>query len=180
MIADVVSSAWLLELSGGARVAVGEQELLYVIPEEPVLHEVPYAPPHARHIVVWQDRILPLADPGQLLPPADDAAVAAFGSVRSLEHLLAIVAFDDQRSATPGVGALLLRAVPSRIFVRDDWVCAIPAATYPVGHLLKTCFVHPDWGTTPILDLAALFGGSPVNAVPQFPRDARTAPGTAP
>ena len=153
-----MSIAWLLQLSGGQWAALGEAEILYVLPELPPLHVVPLAPPHARNVIVWEQRIVPLMDAGQLLARARKVRPIEADDTRAV---VAIVAVDDARGGDGySVGALLLRAVPQRIEVHDHSDCALPANLVPWEHVLDACFLHSHDQPVPILNLAALFMAS--------------------
>ena len=149
---ETLSAAWLLPLSSGLRAAIGESEILYVLPDRPTLHRVPLAPEHAQHVIVWEKRIVPLIYVGQLF--------AAPGAEASRPVVVAIVAVgaDAGPSDDFSLGALLLRAVPKRIEVSDASECELPAALAAWENLLSACFLLAEENmAVPILNLAALF-----------------------
>jgi chemotaxis signal transduction protein len=148
------TTAWLLHLHHGQCAAVGEREILYVLPDRAALHPIPCAPAYAANVIIWERRIVPLMDAGLLLLDPD----VGVGGTRmlTLHDVIAIVAYTDAHGET-GVGALLLRQVPERVQVSDDWAHDLPAALETSSRYVAACFAHPQHGIVPILDLVTLF-----------------------
>jgi chemotaxis signal transduction protein len=140
---------WLLYLNGGLRAAIGLREMLYVLPDQPVIYPVPRAPAYAPGVVMWQQHLVPLIDLNRCL--AETAEVRA-------QNLVGIVACatangSDTRTA---LGALLMSRAPERIQVSDTQACALPEAPANWRAISASCFRHPLHGPVPILDLPAI------------------------
>ena len=60
-VSPVESVAWVLALGGRLRAAVSEREFVHLL-ETPTLIEVPMSPAHCRHVVAWNDMLLPVMD----------------------------------------------------------------------------------------------------------------------
>ena len=56
-----MSGAWVLDLGADRRVAVGAREQIHLLPD-PKVHEFPTAPPASRHLLFWNDRVVPVVD----------------------------------------------------------------------------------------------------------------------
>jgi hypothetical protein len=130
------------------------------MPDEPVAHPVPGTLAHARCVIAWEGRLLPLLDAGALLSGnADDWGEYPTAATSSLQNVVAIVAYTPRgpAAAEAELGALLLRRLPERVEVADEQACDLPAPWTGWGSLFVSCFEHPEHGPVPILDLAALF-----------------------
>jgi len=146
---DSTGDAWLLQLTGSYRAAIGLREMLYVLPEEPVSHLVPLSRPHAARVMVWQSQLIPLIDLTVFLggDPAPDA--------RRMIGIVSCAAGNDSKS-TSRLGGLMISRTPERIQVWDHQACGLPPAPAQWRSIAASCFRHPDHGPVPILDLAAI------------------------
>jgi chemotaxis signal transduction protein len=149
------SNGWLLELRGPWRAAIGLRELIHVLPYSPRLHMVPQAPLHARHVLLWEGKVVPVLDLAAYLEAGAEFEPGTATNRPSFDHLVGIVAY--QAGSGVGLGGMLLGKVPERVCVTDEQACALPES--PVGwqRLAISCFRHPDHGAVPILDLPGLF-----------------------
>ncbi len=147
--------AWLLHLPGGPRAAVGELEMVHVVPSSPALFEIPLSPFYCRNVVVWRDEVLPLMN---LAARVTGEAVAQTETIAGIENLVGIVAYQSCSDGAPRKGALVLGGAPARIRVSDVQACALPASEQGWRPITISCFKHPDHGPVPVLDLPAVFG----------------------
>lgn len=145
----VTADAWVLPLRSNLIVAVGALEMMHLIPEPLVLFEIPRAPSHCCHVIVWEDEILPLMDLAILL-----GATAILPRTSTLAAVVVYPAGTGQRLQR---GALLLDGVPMRAPVSDQQACELPAIVSGQSELALSCFRHPQYGPVPILDLSHLF-----------------------
>jgi len=143
-------NAWLLDLGSGLYAAVGEPEIIHVLPDVPTLFAVPQAPAHCRQVLVWQGAIVPLMDIATRLVGRPNGVTAAGGRI-------VIAAFQERPGAPARQGALLLNAAPVRIRVNDDQACELPQAPPAWRRLAAACFEHSQRGPVPVLDLPAVF-----------------------
>jgi hypothetical protein len=141
------ASAWLLELGKGLLAAVGEREMIHLLPDQPLLSQIPQSPVYCNRVFVWQGEIIPLMDLSLrlLARPAVPNA------------LLAIVAFEKSPQAKALYGAILLNAPPRRIVVNDNQDCDLPDSPSGWRRLAISCFEQPRCGSVPVLDLAKVF-----------------------
>jgi chemotaxis signal transduction protein len=144
------AGAWLLDLGGGLFGAVGEREMVHVLPDRPVLQEIPQSPGYCRKVLVWQGEVLPLMDLAGRL-----AARPRVSEGRP--ELIAVTAFQQQPGAAPRHGALVLNAPPVRVRVHDAQACELPEPQRRWQRLSIACFQHPDHGPVPVLDLPRVF-----------------------
>jgi chemotaxis signal transduction protein len=150
----VTADAWVLPLRRNLVVAVGALEMMHIIPETPELFEIPRAPSHCRHVIVWEDEILPLTDLAILLL---GETVILRDTPERLSTLAAAVVYQAGSGQRPQRGALLLNGVPGRSQVNDEQVCELPTTISDWRGLAISCFRHPQYGRVPILDLTHLF-----------------------
>lgn len=139
-------SAWLLELDYQMYTAVGELEMVHLL-QAPTLFRLPKAPFYCDHLLVWQDRIIPLFD---LLAWLE-------GYPLPREHLMVgICAYQPQPQTALRYGALSLVSIPTRARIKDEQACELPKQ--PAGwHNLAISCVQDQDRVIPILDLPHIF-----------------------
>ena len=151
---DGTGRGWLLSLPGKRIVAVGERELVHILPEVPMLRPIPRAPRHARRAMVWQQRILPVIDLAELFDEGtEDSAVVP---------LIGVVAFSASGRKATGLGALLLYGVPQRLETSMNEPREMPPRLQALADWSLSCLEHPEHGEVPILYLSKLFSRVPV------------------
>lgn len=141
------ANAWLLEFSEGLLAAVGERQMVHLLPSDTALFEVPRSPVYCSRLVIWHEQILPLMDLGLRL----------LGRPMVNQGLLAVVAFPGSRSTQTSHGALLLNAPPVRLRVNDSQACVLPDSLQIWRQLAVACFEQAEIGLVPVLDLAMVF-----------------------
>ena len=152
-------NAWMLDLGGGLHAAVGEREMIHVLPDAPTLYQIPQSPSHCRQVLVWQGTVLPLMDLSKRLPAGiSDTPDTAIGS----RELVVITAFQGHPGDEPRHGALLLRGMPVRIRVSDTDACDLPEPLQPWRPYAIACFDHSGTGPVPVLNLHGVFSLPPV------------------
>ncbi len=140
------STAWLLNLGGALRAALGERQMLHFV-DAPQLLEIPETPPHCHQVLIWQDNILPVMDLGAWLGVSAAPDELAFTG---------IAAYQEHPEQPPQYGALLLAGIPTRVQVNDDQVCELPGQPRGWQYLAMSCFTHDDQAI-PILNLPSIF-----------------------
>lgn len=148
------SNAWLLTFSDNLHAAVGNLEMVHVLPHIPDLFEIPQTPLHCRHVIVWHDKLLPLMDITMFLTGKSNQEHA---SLTNGETVLGLMAYKPLSGEKQKYGALLMSEVPVRTEVDDQQACSLP--THPKGWaaLAISCFEHHDHGHVPILDLSRIY-----------------------
>ncbi len=147
-------NAWVLTLKGRLHAAVGELEMVHIIPYSPKLFVVPASPDYSHHVLIWEDEVLPVMDLRTYLLGAGGGRDVA---VTGIENLVGVVAFQAHPGEAPRYGGLLLDDVPARVRVTDDDACALPVAPAAWAPIAVSCFEHEDHGPVPVLDLRRLF-----------------------
>ncbi|NIR32774.1 MAG: hypothetical protein GWN84_26445 [Gammaproteobacteria bacterium] len=139
--------AWVLDLGRERVGAVGGGEMVHLLTEKPRTFEIPRSPPYARHVFIWQDRIVPLIDILHRIEgdPMDGHA----GTV-------GIVRYHPGPDEPAQLGGVRLAGVPRRTRVTDEQACALPAEAEPWRAFVVSCFEH-DGGPVPVLDLPRVF-----------------------
>jgi len=141
-------NAWLLDLGEGLLAAVGQLEVVHVLPDAPTLFEIPQSPSYCRKVLVWETEMLPLMN----------LAMRLLGrTVAESRGLVAVTAFQAYPGAQPCYGALMLDAPPVRIRVSDSQACDLPDAQSGWRRLAIACFEQSGRGPVPVLDLAKVF-----------------------
>jgi chemotaxis signal transduction protein len=152
-------NAWLLDLGGGLHGAVGDREMIHVLPDPPTLHQIPQSPGYCRQVLVWQGEVLPLMDLAKRLAPEPTGAAEAAAGTR---NLVGIAVFQRYPGEAPQYGALLLRRMPARIAVSDADACDLPESLQVMRPFSASCFSYQKVGPVPVLDLHRVFSLSPV------------------
>lgn len=147
------STAWLLDFGETKKVAVGERELLHLLPQ-PELFDVPLASAYCARVLSWQERLLPVWDLGVWFGDDPDHRPAP---------LAAVIGYQAQGESVPSFGALLLAEPPQRIEVGDEQFCELPDGL-PWPAIAASCFRHGEQAV-PILDLAVMFSAANLPAV---------------
>lgn len=141
-------NAWLLDLGEGLFAAVGEQEMVHILPDDPRLFEIPQTPAYCRNVLVWS---------GEIIPLMNLTARISGRSVTYDQGLVVITAFQEYPGALTQHAALRLRTPPMRIRVDDAQACDLPDPQPIWRDLAAACFEHAEYGPVPVLDLAKVF-----------------------
>lgn len=141
------SRAWTLDLGAGLQAAVGDREMVHLLPS-PDLFDVPATPYHCRQVTIWK---------GEILPVVDLTAWLTGGEKRQQQSLIGIFVYQTRDSASPRQGALLLSAIPRRLSVSNDQASALPDTPKRWQKIAVSCFTTTDGVCTPIIDLACVF-----------------------
>ncbi len=143
------ANAWLLETGLPTPMAIGQRELLQII-DAPQTFSVPLCPQHARHVLFWQQRMVPVLDLAQRMGQQTESAV---------QNLLALVGFQDSKSGVFHLGAIVLNKPPRKIAVCDEQ--ALPADDLPRNwrQMALACFEHEGMAI-PVLHLGRVFSAS--------------------
>ncbi len=147
-------TAWLLNLRGGLSAAVGELELIHIIPFAPLLFEVPVSPRYCRNVVLWHDHIVPLMD---LTARVTSRVVEQAVPIAGMQYLVGIVAHQERAGGSVQYGALSMDKPPVHIQVGAGQACDLPASLQGWRRIAISCFEHPGHGPVPVLDLPAVF-----------------------
>ncbi len=137
-------NAWLLDLGASCRAAVGTRELLHLI-DAPATFELPCTPAYCRHVVFWQERMLPVMD-----------ITARLGELPQHAPFLAIVGYQRRRGEYPQFGALMLASPPQQVEVSDEQACRLPEERQGWDKLAISCFDYRG-DAVPVLNLSRIF-----------------------
>lgn len=145
------SNAWMMSFGTDRRAAVGELELVHVLPDAPELFPVLKAPAHCREVFLWEGHVLPVFD-----------LTLWFGETRE-EHENAHLGVFRYRSAPGGplgYGSLVIEGAPRQVQVSDSQACELPEGGGPWRSIARACF---DYGgrPVPVLNLPRMFAGVP-------------------
>lgn len=141
------STAWLLELGGGLRVAVGELELVHVLPAPQNAYLVGGAPAYCRHVLLWENEVVPILDLASWLGVERDAK----------RSYCAIVRYRTGGGRELGFGSVLTGAVPKRIDVDDEQACDPPQEGTAAWRAVAIGCFEQEGRRVPILDLPHVF-----------------------
>ena len=149
--------AWMLPLTEDRHVAIGEYEMVHIIPEWVRLQAIPLCPLHCHKVFTWQGQLIPLFDLHAYIRPQGRLVADA---AQDVIPVICIVAYEEA-NRNVGYGALLLCAIPFRTNVANDQICDFPDDNGKWNHIAASCFSDPVVGLTPILDLPRIFCSTP-------------------
>ncbi len=148
------ASAWVLNIGGDLRAAVGERELVHIL-DEFEAQDVPTAPHHCRQVILWQDEILPLMNLTTWLKGR---------TVQLVKPLVGVLAYQPHAGGPVGYGGVLLATMPSRTKVRDEQACELPRYEPGWRRLAISCFSDEQRSPIPILDIPTIFSDALVTS----------------
>jgi len=143
--------AWIISITDNLSAAVGEFELVHVLPDKPVLFTLPKAPSYCQQVFVWQNKIIPIMNLAEKFGLEKKTATN--------EHrVMSIFAYRAEKTGLIEYAALLSNATPRRSEVSDDQACPLPTDLHSLTHYVRCCFQDLDTKQTiPILKLERLF-----------------------
>lgn len=139
--------AWIMEIAEGFLGAVGEFELIHILPDYPQLFQIPKAPDHCQQVFIWQNRIIPVLNPAKKLLNCSEQG-----------KIIAIFAYKNQKTNYIEYGALFITDTPNRIEVSDEQLVALPTHLQTWSLYTKCCFQDTKTQKIiPILKIEQLF-----------------------
>ena len=152
------ATAWIIAMTDTLSVAVGEFELVHILPDNPMLFNIPKAPPYCQQIFVWQNKIIPVMNLAKRFglennPASDESFVVN------------IFAYRAEKTRLPEYGTLFSKAAPRRIEVSNEQACSLPAHLSSWTPYFRSCFQETETKKViPILNLERLFAYQAVNS----------------
>jgi len=142
--------AWLLDFGNGLQAAVAYHEMWQVL-LSPKLFDVPCTPGYCSHVLILQNKILPVLNMATLLLDAEKPFIA-------IGNVIGVVVYQTEPKEPADYGCLYLSKMPQRIEVSDDDACDLPEDKKYWEPLTLSCFLR-DGVAIPIIDFAYLFSG---------------------
>jgi chemotaxis signal transduction protein len=143
--------AWIISITDTVSVAVGEFELVHILPDNPKLFSLPQAPHYCQQVFVWQNKIIPLMNLAEKFGLEKNSTTGE-------QFAVSIFAYRTEKTGQPEYGALLSNAIPHRCEVSDKQACQLPTELYLWRHYVRCCFQDTDTQKViPILKLDRLF-----------------------
>lgn len=142
------SNAWMVPLRGNHRAAVGELELVHVLPDPPEMFTVLKAPAHCRQVFLWEGHVLPVFDLSLWLgedPGSDDNS-----------HL-GVFRYRPGPGQPLTYGSLVIEGAPRQILVSDSQACDLPSDQASWSQVANACFDYAG-RPVPVLNLQRIFG----------------------
>lgn len=139
-------AAWLMEVDRSLNMAVGQFELVHIV-DRPEYMSIPQAPEYCKHVIVWNDKIVPVMNLSSWLTgdvqPEDIGIVAILVYKNLQEELL--------------YGGVKLNNPPVLERVNNDQQCSLPENSDKLKPISVSCFKSSDGDTVPVLDVTSLF-----------------------
>lgn len=140
------ATAWVIQLDHQMSAAVGQMELIHIV-DNPEFYKIPGAPAYCDHVILWNNRIIPVMDLSAWL---NDSTVVFRRS------LVAIAVYRDQNNELK-YGGIHLSDTPATEVVSNDQACALPITSNRWKAVSVSCFRSSDSNPVPILDVPTIF-----------------------
>ncbi|MFW2371810.1 MAG: chemotaxis protein CheW [Gammaproteobacteria bacterium] len=140
------ATAWVMQLDHQISAAVGQMELIHIV-DNPEFYKIPGAPAYCAHVILWNNRIIPVMDLSAWL---NDSTVVYSRS------LVAIAVYRDQNNELK-YGGIHLSDTPAMEEVSNDQACALPMTSNRWRTVSISCFRSSDNNPVPILDVPTIF-----------------------
>jgi len=138
------SSAWLIETTGGYKFAIAEYELIeYVM--EPERQHIPLAPAYASSILLWQEKMIPIIDFGQLIPAQSH-----------INTSVAVLAYQLKPGDELQYMGIEIKQAPKKIFIDDAQVCDSQDIDRGIWQFLSNSWFSYDNEALPIINISTL------------------------
>ena len=149
------ASAWIISITDTLSAAIGQFELVHILPDNPRLFTVPKTPYYCHQVLIWQNKIIPVMN---LAARFDHEAKSTLD-----EHsIIAIFAYQNEITTLIEYGALFVNTTPRRVDISDDQACPLPPDLQPLRHYMSCCIQETDTEKViPILKLERLFATQP-------------------
>jgi chemotaxis signal transduction protein len=145
------AQAWILSITDTVFAAVGEFELVHVLPDNAVLHKVPKAPAYCQQVFIWQNKIIPVMNLATRFALKQKKTTTD-------QFFISIFAYRTEKTGLLEYGALFLTDTPHRIEVSDEQICPLPIELSAWKHYVRSCFKETDTKKEiPVLRLDRLF-----------------------
>jgi len=154
-----VSNAWLLSFSDQLYAAVGNMEMVHILPNVPELSEISHASVFCKYTIPWERQALPVMDIASFLYREQEQKK---NRTCYNDKLIGVVAYYDSEKKQQCYGALLIHKVPIRIEVDDKQACDLPESPAEWAKLAISCFEHTNNEYVPILDIPRIFSNKSV------------------
>lgn len=140
-------AAWLMQIDRLFRVAVGQSELIHIIPS-PEYIEIPRAPGYCKRVIAWNDEIIPVVDLSMLVN-----GVSAFHEQNSV----AVTLYTEDNSSKLQYGGIQLIDMPRIDHVSNDH--AIDREDIPTNWkpLSISAYRNAQGEIVPVLDTGRIF-----------------------
>lgn len=145
------AQAWIISITDTVFAAVGEFELVHILPDNAVLHRVPKTPDYCQQVFIWQNRIIPVMNLATRFALKQESTI-------NDRFVISIFAYRAENTGLLEYGALFLTDTPRRSEVSDEQVCSLPDDLSAWKHYVKSCFQEiKTQKAIPILRLERLF-----------------------
>ena len=151
-----VSNAWLLSFSDQYKAAIGNMEMVHILPVVPELTEISQLPNYCKYSIDWEGQVLPVMNIVSFL--AGETEQQANETCYN-NKLIGIVAYNHLENNKQSYGAFLLDKVPVRIEVDDKQASDLPESPAAWEKIAISCFEHNKGEYVPILDIPGIFSG---------------------
>ncbi len=137
--------AWLLQITQGIEVALAQFEVVHIV-DKPASYEIPQAPAYCKHVVIWNNRIIPVVN----------LMAWMTGEAQPAEDIIAVINYQDEHGDYH-YGGLGLANIPVLTHVRDAMHCKLPENEGKWDKIAVSCFKTEFGQKVPILDALMLF-----------------------
>lgn len=139
-------SAWMMQIDRMLNLAVGQFEIVHIV-DQPELFLIPQAPEYCKHVIIWNENIVPVMNVSSWL--SNEAQAKDTG-------IIAILVYKNSRQELQ-YGGIKLGNAPALEKVTNSQQCELPEDNEKLRGISLSCFKSSGGETVPVLDVEKLF-----------------------
>ena len=145
-IQDQGVSAWMMQIDRMLNLAVGQFEIVHII-DRPELYLIPQAPEYCKHVIIWNENIIPVMNVSSWLSNEVQAKDAG---------IIAILVYKNTQQELQ-YGGIKLGNAPVLEKVTNSQQCELPEDSEKLRDISLSCFKSSGGEAVPVLDVEKLF-----------------------
>ncbi|HED35194.1 MAG TPA: hypothetical protein ENJ08_13440 [Gammaproteobacteria bacterium] len=147
-------SAWVLEVSPGISLAVGQFEMAHIV-DQMHLTAVVQAPEYCKYATIWNNRIIPIFNIAQWLSTNNHVENPA--NKQSDHYSIIAILIYKLENGEFAYGGIPLKKSPALEKISNNQQCGLPADTEKWKEIAISCFRSQNNQAVPILNIRSLF-----------------------
>ena len=145
-IKDQGVSAWMMQIDRMLNLAVGQFEIVHIV-DQPELFLIPQAPEYCKHVIIWNENIVPVMDVSSWL---------SNGAQSKDTEIIAILVYKNTQQELQ-YGGIKLGNAPVIEKVANTQQCEMPDDNEKLRAISLSCFKSSGGEAVPVLDVERLF-----------------------
>ena len=139
-------SAWVMQIDRMLNLAVGQFEIVHIV-DQPELFLIPQAPEYCKHVIIWNENIVPVMNVSSWL--SNDAQAKDAG-------IVAILVYKNSQGELQ-YGGIKLGNAPTLGKVTNSQQCELAGDNEKLKGISLSCFKSSGGEAVPVLNVEKLF-----------------------